>query len=60
MNFLNAKTPATRGTGAAGTTGTAADSKRPVELTMYRELPSGEVSMEEFEKHALDRLRGEG
>lgn len=26
---------------------------------MYKELPSGEVSVEDFEKYALDRLRGE-
>lgn len=56
MNFINAKTPATR-TGVA--TGTAADVKgTAVELTMYKEAPSGEVSVEEFEKYALDRLRG--
>jgi len=55
MNIFNAKTPVTR---TGGATGTAADVKRAVELTMYKELPSGEVSIEEFEKYALDRLRG--
>lgn len=25
---------------------------------MYKEAPAGEVSVEEFEKYALDRLRG--
>jgi hypothetical protein len=64
MNFLNARTPAsTRPGGLSGTPGggSAADglSKRGVELTMYREAPCGEVSIEEFEKYALDRLRGE-
>lgn len=55
MNFENVKTPATTRTG--GATGTAGV-KRAVELTMYKEAPSGEVSVEEFEKYALDRLRG--
>jgi hypothetical protein len=58
MNFQNVKTPATTRTG--GGTGAAADVKRAVELTMYKEAPSGEVSVEEFEKYALDRLRGVG
>lgn len=56
MNFINARTPAPR---TGGATGTAADVKgTAVELTMYKEAPSGEVSVEEFEKYALDRLRG--
>jgi hypothetical protein len=55
MQFHNQKTPIAR---TGGATGTAAELKRPLELTMYKELPSGEVSVEEFEKYALDRLRG--
>ena len=31
----------------------------PVTLSMYTELPEGEVSLEEFERFAMDRLRGE-
>jgi hypothetical protein len=54
MQSFNVKTPATARTGG----GTGADVKRAVELTMYKEAPSGEVSVEEFEKYALDRLRG--
>lgn len=30
------------------------------ELSMYKEAPAGEVALEDFEKIALDRLRGEG
>jgi hypothetical protein len=56
MQFHNQKTPIAR---TGGATGTAAEFKRPLELTMYKELPSGEVSVEDFEKYALDRLRGE-
>lgn len=55
MQFHNHKTPIAR---TGGATGTAAELKRPLELTMYKELPTGEVSVEEFEKYALDRLRG--
>jgi hypothetical protein len=29
-----------------------------VSLSMYGELPSGEVAIEEFERFAMDRLRG--
>lgn len=29
------------------------------ELSMYKDAPAGEVSIEDFEKVALDRLRGE-
>lgn len=58
MNFLNARTPATGRTGGAGTGTAAAAVKGLVELTMYKEAPAGEVSVEEFEKYALDRLRG--
>jgi hypothetical protein len=29
-----------------------------VALTMYRDLPEGEVAIEEFERFAVDRLRG--
>lgn len=56
MNFENVRTPSTRHTGAAS--GAAAAVRRPVELSMYRELPTGEISLEEFEQYALDRLRG--
>lgn len=61
MQTINVKTPVpTRGRAGAASTGTAAVGKGPAgELTMYKELPSGEVSVEEFEKYALDRLRGE-
>lgn len=66
MQFNNARVPVGRpgggGGGGATTTGKAAVSDlslRPVDLTMYKELPSGEVSVEEFEQYALDRLRGE-
>lgn len=60
MQFGNVKTPVpTRGKGGVATTGTAAAGRGPAgELTMYKEPPSGEVSVEEFEKYALDRLRG--
>lgn len=30
-----------------------------VELSLYKEHPAGEISLEEFEKYALDRLRSE-
>ena len=63
MNFTNVKTPVSTRTGGGVATGTAAAaaaaSAKSVELTMYRQPPSGEVSVEEFEKYALDRLRGE-
>jgi hypothetical protein len=60
MQFGNVKTPVpTRGKGGVATTGTAAAGRGPAgELTMYKEPPAGEVSVEEFEKYALDRLRG--
>ncbi len=29
-------------------------------LSMYTDLPDGEVAIEEFERFAMDRLRGEG
>jgi hypothetical protein len=58
MNFINARTPATARTGGAGTGTAAAAGKGLVELTMYKEAPAGEVSVEEFEKYALYRLRG--
>jgi hypothetical protein len=56
----NVKTPVpARGKGGVATTGTAVAGRGPAgELTMYKEPPSGEVSVEEFEKYALDRLRG--
>lgn len=59
MNILNSstrnqaggRTPA--GTPNAGAVGGVA------ELTMYKERPTdGEISIEDFEKFALDRLRG--
>ena len=28
-------------------------------LSMYTEMPSGEIALEEFERFALDRLKGE-
>ena len=28
-------------------------------LSMYSDMPSGEISLEEFERYALDRLKGE-
>ena len=38
----------------------AAKPRRPTgELSMYAEPPEGEVAIEEFERVALDRLRGE-
>jgi hypothetical protein len=30
------------------------------ELSLYKERPAGDISLEEFEKYALDRLRSEG
>lgn len=30
-----------------------------VALTMYNEMPSGEIALEEFERFAIDRLKGE-
>ena len=38
----------------------AAKPRRPTgELSMYAEPPEGEVAIEEFERCALDRLRGD-
>lgn len=31
-----------------------------VSLSMYTDLPDGEIAIEEFERFAMDRLRGEG
>lgn len=38
---------------------TPASKHGAVELSLYREQPCGEISLEEFEKFALDRLRSE-
>lgn len=43
-----------KGGGKAGGGGKAA-----LPLSMYGELPEGEIAIEEFERFALDRLRGE-
>lgn len=46
--------------GSVGASGRGAEAglrRRPPPLTMYSELPEGEVSIEEFERLALDRLR---
>eukprot|EP00879_Flechtneria_rotunda_P033320 GHRR01036889.1.p1 GENE.GHRR01036889.1~~GHRR01036889.1.p1 ORF type:complete len:140 (+),score=33.38 GHRR01036889.1:519-938(+) len=50
MNFLNS---------ALKTTATTPDAPRGLftELTMYKDKPTGEISLEEFEQYALDRLR---
>lgn len=54
MNFINsAPRP------VVGGTPTTQASKGPyLELSMYKEVPTGEISLEEFEEYALDRLRG--
>lgn len=36
-----------------------AASRSKAALSMYRELPEGEIAIEEFERFAIDRLRGE-
>ncbi|WIA35479.1 hypothetical protein OEZ86_003910 [Tetradesmus obliquus] len=53
MNFINsAPRP------VVGGTPTTQASKGPyLELSMYKEVPTGEISLEEFEEYALDRLR---
>ncbi|WIA15273.1 hypothetical protein OEZ85_001944 [Tetradesmus obliquus] len=53
MNFINsAPRP------VVGGTPTSQASKGPyLELSMYKEVPTGEISLEEFEEYALDRLR---
>ncbi|KAF6264179.1 eukaryotic and archaeal DNA primase, large subunit-domain-containing protein [Scenedesmus sp. NREL 46B-D3] len=53
MNFIN---PAPR-PGLGGTPTTHASKGPCVELSMYKEVPTGEISLEEFEEYALDRLR---
>jgi hypothetical protein len=54
MNFINsAPRP-----GAGGTPTTQASKGPYLELSMYQEVPTGEISLEEFEEYALDRLRG--
>lgn len=53
MNFIN---PAPR-PGPAGATPNAVLGPF-TELSMYKEKPTGEISLEEFEEYALDRLRG--
>ena len=42
---------------AAATAARASRSK--VALSMYADLPDGEIAIEEFERFAMDRLRGE-
>ena len=45
---------------AKGDPVSTAKPRRPVgELSMYAAAPEGEVAIEEFERFALDRLRGE-
>ena len=45
---------------ANGDPASAVKQRRPVgELSMYAKAPEGEVAIEEFERFALDRLRGE-
>ncbi|KAF8060629.1 DNA primase large subunit [Scenedesmus sp. PABB004] len=56
MNFINTAPRAGGGTGT-GTPGGPGRAGAFSELTMYKERPSGEISIEDFEKYALDRLR---
>jgi hypothetical protein len=59
MNFSNSKFINTAPRPGAGGTPTTQASKGPyLELSMYKEVPTGEISLEEFEEYALDRLRG--
>lgn len=45
-------------TAAAAATAARASRSR-VALSMYADLPDGEIAIEEFERFAMDRLRGE-
>eukprot|EP00983_Pelagomonas_calceolata_P111428 1159780-Pelagomonas_calceolata.AAC.5 len=42
-----------------GTKGKGEHSNRHTLLTLYEERPQGDITLEEFESLALDRLRGE-
>lgn len=57
---VNAKGFASRSLG--GTPGSARDgglhTNKHTLLSLYTELPTGDIPLEEFEKLALDRLRG--
>eukprot|EP00887_Chlorella_sp_A99_P006989 scaffold2.g6989.t1 len=55
MNFLNAGAVGPRPKGEEESAVKQARAK--VTLSMYNELPEGEVSIEEFERFAMDRLR---
>eukprot|EP00878_Enallax_costatus_P006172 GHUV01006471.1.p1 GENE.GHUV01006471.1~~GHUV01006471.1.p1 ORF type:complete len:539 (+),score=187.65 GHUV01006471.1:149-1765(+) len=56
MEFINASTRPTEVQSTAGTPGAAGNGF--AQLTMYKERPvDGEISIEDFEKYALDRLR---
>jgi len=39
-------------------TGTKTQQRSRTSLSMYQEAPSGEIALEEFERFALDRLKG--
>jgi hypothetical protein len=57
MNFLNSA--ARTGGGVAVTSSPSLHVRAALsDLSMYRDRPTGEISLEEFESYALDRLRG--
>jgi len=44
--------------GAAVAAAAAEERKNAIKLTMYDEAPQGDVTLEDFEAFAVDRLRG--
>jgi hypothetical protein len=50
-------TPASGAAGAGAGGAGAAAGGATCELSMYREAPDGDISLEDFERFALDRLR---
>lgn len=46
--------------GAPALKGTDQKAQKPlrVAMSMYNEMPSGEIALEEFERFAIDRLKG--
>lgn len=52
------KIPSTAAASKATPTPIGRGVHRNVALSMYSDMPSGEISLEEFERYALDRLKG--